>query len=540
MAEALSISPRESRDETSYHNYLQAIQDRFLAVIGTGKTLLFQTAVADLFDRFLNALPLADRQHYTCHTCRNFVRTFGGLVVVNADGSLTSLFWNPADAPDDIRSGIDIMQRLVESSRITEVFNATGSTWGVPQTKEWRHFAVQQVPHTVRYQGSLKTPFQATAEKTQDHQNVLRALGEFTTAQLQQVVGLLESDALYRSEACLGAARWLLRMKEIYTTNNQRVRDTLLWAEIAGAPAGFCHPRSSMIGTLLDDIVAGLPFDQVSARFAAKMHPLRHMRPQAAPTEGNIQRAEEIVSKLAIAPSLERRYAKLEEVVKLWQPRVEAVQLWTAGVFGHLKPKAATPQPVNTGTQDITWIKFRDTVLPQARKIELLVPYHRSTFGAIMTAVHPDSPPILQWDNLEQRNPFSWYLIANGSAARDWNLVPGPLVEVTAVTLSPQLWYAQDGQFEHLPTGVFFLLKGARPTTKSPGLSLFPVILKSDLREVRTTIEAYSNSRHATGKEEASACGLLLQKGNERWRDGNIRVYRDSGIVTDYRLDRWD
>ena len=73
-----------------------------------------------------------------------------------------------------------------------------------------------------------------------------------------------------------------------------------------------------MIGTLLEDLATGMDFATVSARFAAKMHPLKYLRPQAAPRAGNIADAEKIVAKLGIARSLERRFARIDEIETLW------------------------------------------------------------------------------------------------------------------------------------------------------------------------------------------------------------------------------
>lgn len=76
-----------------------------------------------------------------------------------------------------------------------------------------------------------------------------------------------------------------------------------------------------MIGTLLKDVATGMDFATVSARFASKMHPLKYQRPQAAPRVGNIADAEKIVAQLGIARSLERRFARIDEIDTLWKYR---------------------------------------------------------------------------------------------------------------------------------------------------------------------------------------------------------------------------
>lgn len=52
-----------------------------------------------------------------------------------------------------------------------------------------------------------------------------------------------------------------------------------------------------------------------------------------------------------------------------------------------------------------------------------------------------------------------------------------------------------------------------------------------------TTIEAYSKSEKLGGADEASACGVRLQKGLN-W-NAQFRVTTDIG-TTIYKLDRWD
>lgn len=55
--------------------------------------------------------------------------------------------------------------------------------------------------------------------------------------------------------------------------------------------------------------------------------------------------------------------------------------------------------------------------------------------------------------------------------------------------------------------------------------------------EWRSTIEAYSKSEKLGGADEASACGVRLQKGLN-W-NAQFRVTTDIG-TTIYKLDRWD
>jgi hypothetical protein len=181
-----------------------------------------------------------------------------------------------------------------------------------------------------------------------------------------------------------------------------------------------------MVGTPLEDLAAGMNFATVSGRFAERMHPLRYLRPQAAPRAGNIANAEKIVAQLRIARSLERRFARLDEIETLWTPRPTEPRPGGAGVFSHLFARGDAPsQPFDVPPITMTWAKFAATVLPSAESLELWVGGGGDHFVALVTAVHPDALPILQWDCEDRRNPVSWCVYLNGSPPSTWGLTPG-------------------------------------------------------------------------------------------------------------------
>lgn len=285
-----------------------------------------------------------------------------------------------------------------------------------------------------------------------------------------------------------------------------------------------------MLGTLLDDIKDGAPVDETKRKFAAKMDPLKYQRPTAAPRDGNIDRAEEIIQKLGLEKSLRRRYAKFEEIQKIWVPKnTQKNTENNPGIFSELRGSRKNTQfrpgdGVNGG--DVTWRKFAETVLPVAQKMEVYTIGHMY-FAAMVTAVHADAPPILEWDHLERRNPVSWYLYPGGSAPSVWSLPTAEWVDVTGVTLLPWQW--TPGKRTH-NSSIMFLLGGAKDTNRTSS-ALFPEILRGELHEVRQTIEAHSRRSIVEGREEATACGVLVPS------NCRIRVTTDVGIVF-YTIDR--
>lgn len=529
-----SKSTPNDRPEDNCNYLLMGIRQAFDVSISENEPL-FTTNVDNLYDIFLMNLPAEARQHYNCNACRSFVNRYGGLVTINEDGFTHPVMWG-FDCPAFFNKAILAVDNAVRNAKVTGVFIPSERTLGIPRTNEWTHMYVK-IPKQIVHKSILNTAYQKMAEKREDFKMLVSAVQKYNISDVTTAVNLLKANSLYRSEKILGIAEWFLEvMKEVKGNKNFT---NILWRKVATAPTGFCHISSSMIGTLLDDIHDGYSFDAVKRRFDEKMSPTKYQRPQAAPSVGNVKRAEKIVAKLGLENSLKRRFARLEEIGKLWEPEpMHTTNNIPAGIFSGVKTKDKSAVKRNNDitppATTMTWDKFMKTVLPEAKKIELYIKHQRDNYTAIVTAENFDAPPIIQWDTEEFRNPFSWYLYNNGSPANRWNLREGMYVEVTAITLQPNMW--QEG-YTHIGDGVIFILKNCKDAYNK-SLALFPEILKSDLREVRSTIEAYSKMNKLGGYEEASACGLSLGSSETNW-NCKLKVTTDVGERF-YILDRWD
>ena len=411
------ITLNTAATDPTYASFLRRIQQRFESNTSQGKAPLLTTNAEGLWETYLGSF--ADpvkRQYHNCHACRQFIERFGSLAVVS-EGVLVPAVWDAEDASEEYHAAISALSKAVRRAKANGVFLSSDKMWGTPQTGEWSHLSVAPTK-LMLFKSSVVTAGQAMAEKREDFKTVMRALDEFGLSCLETAVSLLKSEALYRSEKILGQAEWLLTLQRKRDTSRGRgTFSNALWEAVATAPAGFCHPRSGMIGTLLEDIAAGKSFPDVSRAFAAKMHPLSYQRPQAAPTSGAIAAAEKVFQKMQAAGSLERRFARLDEVQAIWRPQVVESPEVQGGVFSHLKTKPEAPQRITAPPQTMTWDKFCRAVLPTATKMDLLTP-RTGSYTALVTAANADAPPILQWDSEEQRNPVSWYFWNGGVVCR--------------------------------------------------------------------------------------------------------------------------
>lgn len=512
--------------ERDYSVLLESIHASFAAVTAA-HTHLFATDAAGLNELYLDSLP-ADRQGHNCAACRQFISRYGGLVGITKSGDTVPAMWDPQAVPDFYRPAVSRLHDAVKKARVTSLLVSGQPVWGRPVTGTWRHLAVEP-PAAMIHRERAVTAAQFAAAKRDNLKTVSAALREWTVPMLDQALRILEAGAVDRAEKFVAPVRWL---RDLHGRPKGRRGDNVLWRAIAAAPEGYCHPKASVIGPLLADIAAGLPFATIKARFDAKVGPLIYQRPQAAPTAGNIKAAEALVDRLGLAPALERRFARLDDVQTIWRPRSEP-QPAGGGVFGHLLPKqAAQVRPVDLPEVTITWEKFARTVLPAAERLEINVPSH-GHFIALTTAAHADPPPILKWDREAERNPVSWYVYPNGSPAQQWGLTGGNWAKVTAIVPLPTLWGTRPMPF--LGEGVAAVIEGAVDGANRDS-ALFPENLKNDLHAVRATIEAYSRSAALSGRETASACGYDIRSSSA---DCVLRSL-NGGSWTTYRVDRWD
>lgn len=550
MSLTATSAPTTSPPVDPFPSFAACVSNAFEESIAT-KPNLFTTDVENLYDEFLAALPPDLRQTYTCRACSRFVETYGGLVTIGEDGVTTPVLWRPdfGTLEPSFARGAGNLFATVKRAKVTGPFYSNDTTWGLPQNHDgkrdcdWRHLHVC-IPRYAFGPYFAADPKAKVAEKREEHRLLGEAIAEYRMATVQAAVELLQSGRLARPEKALPQAIWFERV--IGAAKGEKRTDrrsNILWRTAVEAPAGWCHVRSGLLGTLLEDLKEGKVFTGIKRSWDEKVHPLAYQRPTAPVSEGNVKQAEKIVAELGIAASLRRRYCLKEDVkVRIWEPFVPD-KSEPEGVFSHLLKKSEPADHDLTAPASITWRKFKETVLPRASKIEVWVPPASGSYCALVTAADPDAPPIIQWDHPDARNPVTHYLYVNvnrndGSYPGNWGLAANSYVNVWAITPGPSHWNA-DRIPANQPEIVILLLEGARDIhvmRGGAGGGFFPEILKSELHEIRKTLEHYALNAVIEGAKDAEACGVML---HDKARPVQVRV-TTRGVRANYTIDRWD
>lgn len=482
----------------------------------------------ELWNVYISAFPCRDRQEYTCNCCKRFIKEFGALVYIDSDGSTRSALWDDTKDYGYFNNVVNYMADAVDNSTILGQAFSKDKFLGRPMEGGWTHLSIP-TPDGVKTTVLTKSASEIEAASKENFRMLNRALEKYSIKTAQKALQLLRSEQLFRPEKVIGQAEWFADLIETIARFKSKRRN-VVWAAVGNAPVGFCNVNSSALGSLMDDIQSGMAERSIKNRFNEKMDPLKYRRPQTAPGAQNIKRGEEIIAKMGLERSLKRRYATLNDLDLSWSPRPQkAVQKQSMGVFGSVKARGEVAKQVTrAGTKPatMTFAKFEKKILPHAESIQVLAPNHGS-YSALCTAVHADAPNLLQWNN-----PVNWYVYGGGSSANQWGVRGNTWINVTGVALQPNMW---DNECEHQGESAFFLLEGCRDS-RNAGLALFPEILKSELHEIRKTIESYSSSNKMEGRVNANACGIKFGGGAKNLR---VRVV-SKGVETEYLLDRMD
>ena len=396
------------------------------------------------------------RQYHTCSTCHAFFMQYADLGVFTPDGSIVSAMFPEVEAgsKNHYAPAIRRIHKAFKQAQFLRYAGKNDLMWGTPAAGHWAHFHVS--PPREWRQSS-----QDAARKLHNLENVRLAQQHIPQAVLRRAIAILDQD-IYRADNVLPGAKWF---ESLFGKRNHEVIEA-----VAKAPDGFCHPRSGMIGTLIDDLQAGYSDADAAKRFEAKMHPLSYRRTVAPAKSGTIDRAEKLFDSLGLAPALDRRTLDLADLDSIPGARHRR----TSKTFASLRRAAAKVGTVKR----MSWKKFSETVLPGTKDLKVKVT-DESRFCTLLTAVNASTPCLFKWGH-----HASWFFYHGGSYARQYSLTNG-LHNVLLVT----------DPFDR--DGALLIVEGARDANQTIPMPLFPECLRSDLHEVRAVVEQYAATRTA-------------------------------------------
>ena len=331
---------------------------------------------------------------------KNFIRQVGGLISIEADGSIRTIWGGGDDLPYPYNVVAAAMHEKILELPIKSLFRTKEGVYGhAPNTEPatglvFQHFHWQvpaelrtDVPDTVR--GAWNTNVD-TIRRTIGLLGNKAGEDAFNT-----VLDLIKSNNLYRGSEFKNA---VTKAKEqVLKLADQP--SSVIWREGGSPLANF---KNSSIGSLVCDIASNVPLEEAVRLFESKVAPMNYRRTQAIVTPKMVQQAMEKLNQMGLREALERRHAVLPDLSPnnvLWVNRA-AKQLMKDPLIDTLLAgtKKKTGSKGRPGGM-ISLSDFIEKVLPTAEAIELKVENrHRSNFVVLTAPENPDAPDLFRWD----------------------------------------------------------------------------------------------------------------------------------------------
>lgn len=400
-----------------FKEFRQKLKDHF-QLITTGEKHLFLTDVSrdELWETYIESFPpgtnnmFRERREYDCNCCKQFIRPYSNLVLINNLNEIISI-WDIPNLEFPFNVVAQAMSKKVKSAKICDVFVQSFPKMGVEYNlaeeegtiKRWEHLHAE-LPKEMRK--SHPVSVEALMGEVRSRKDVFhRALSEITEDAINTVLELIEQNSLYRGAEYKGPVSKLLEFKKKFDKiKNLKHKDNFSWINSIDNPqiAGI---RNSAIGTLLVDISNDVELDKAVSSFEKIMAPTNYKRPKAIVTKSMIDNAKKTISELGLDNALGRRFATKADITVdnvIFADRTAKKK--PTDVFEELEETIVPPPKTFDKIEEVTIDKFITDILPKASNVELLVKSdYEPNMVSLISPLDNSAPSLFKWDN-----GFSW------------------------------------------------------------------------------------------------------------------------------------
>lgn len=398
------LSTRQEQQKSvdvPFEVFSKAVHKRFVEM---SKRELFVVHVEDVFAKYLEAYPEGSNPTYRqrtvhdCQCCKQFVRRLGCLV--NIIGGEVKTVWDDLDLPCPYKEVAEQMCELVKGSTVLTVFRTKERKYGIEHNydnktnERYDHFygEVADRHHAV-------DPATKRSEQESIFQVMSRGLLEIKKSHLDNVLDLIESNALYRGEE---HKQSVVGFKSLLTRYESALDPTLfMWENLNDRNARF---RNTVIGTLFVDLSEGKELEQAVKSFELKVAPMNYKRPVAIITQKMVESAVQTLTDLRLGGAIYRRYARLFDVSvnDVLFVDNESKSKMKDGVTALLESSVKKITPDLKKAAPIVVDEFVRNVLPIAKALEVFVENRHA--GNFVSLTGSDGPErLFKWNN-----NFAW------------------------------------------------------------------------------------------------------------------------------------
>lgn len=372
---------------------------------------LVEATKEELWETYLNSFPEENgiRQSFNCNACRQFIKACGGLVAMNSDYSVTSI-WDFEVSDPLYQTIFNNLKRFVYSRPINRVGVFTKENTGISsnlQTLEdgsvirHYHFYLPNLPVVRPTQtGPLNNTYNTS-------QGTIAALfHQCTQEALETVVELFKQGSLDKIDFLPKVESALAHYKKYKELEEENLQCNYIWKlSLDRNPVHLF--KNSAIGNLVLNLSKGeKTLESCIAIYHDMVDPHNYRRTSAPITPRMISTAEEKLRKRGLINSLSRRFAVTPDIhINNLLYAGQEVPVLGNSVFDVMRQESATSKKPNlSNIEKVSWEKFVSDILPTCNKVSAFL--ERKFENRLVSLIAPsdlDSPSLFPWDN-----GFSW------------------------------------------------------------------------------------------------------------------------------------
>lgn len=395
----------------NFKDFRDKIEAHFV-LMQESQLYISNVAADTLWEEYLNSYPEEIRQEYNCNNCKHFITRAGGILTINDDLSLTSI-WD-IDIQDSVFKNVcDRLSKLNREAGIRCLFKSDELQIGTPfnfQRKEngevikWTHFSC--LPDPIKYIGDAR-PLRGSV--LDEFKLFKRGLETISQSALDIVLDLISQNSLYRGIEYKDSVEGFLKCKEEYQrfSTDSHLCNVYLWKTYVETSPMIHSIRNTVIGMLLVNLSEGIDIEEAVSKYEHIVAPENYKRTKSIVTSRMIKDAETTIQNLGLIDSLARRHAKIEDITVnnvIWS-NIANLSKGKTNIFDTLIKEKESAAPKNLDKVEKVSVKeFISDILPRTERLEIL--NEESLSNRLVTLTAPENkeaPSLFKWDN-----GFAW------------------------------------------------------------------------------------------------------------------------------------
>lgn len=433
----------------------------------------------EFYKNYLAAFPegtnplYKSRTEHDCSCCRSFVRGVG--LAVRVKGNSYETVWDTAveKAHYPYNEVARVLRDQILASTISRLYRKSPAEnrFGVQENRSmntdgnviiWTHFYSGPLPRHLVVSDMSEVARHETGMNT-----CIRSFEELSPDAVSTVLDLIQSNSIYRGQEFGEMVKAFKREQASYFNDSSPFAQRVRVAKLAMNIPALASFRSTVIGSLVQDLSSGVSVEDAVRMYESKVAPQNYKRTSAVVTPRMINAAMTTIRELDLEPALSRRLARLEDInVRdvLWVDG-SAQSRMKGGLESMLLSAVKVPIKKSKTEGEVTSLdSFVENILPGCTSIEVKLENKHLNNLMVLTAPVNEQKQLFKWDN-----DFAWSYGGNVTdSIREKVKKAGGNVDNAALRIS-LAWFNHDDLDLHVKNGGEWIYFGSKLGYSSRG-----------------------------------------------------------------------